>query len=108
MNLSQLFRFVLFCFSVSYVLLAAAQSAKSPNGTETFSPYTPTQIRQLNQQPISPAEGPFGPVNPNERRQKSLPLDSRYFSQPLGEQEAEATELQSAEPYDPIPATIEY
>lgn len=88
--------------------VSAQTTATPPQGSETFSPYTPAQIKQFNQQTISPAEGPFGPVNPNQRRQKKPPFDSQYFSQPVGEQEAEALETQSAEPYDPVPATIKF
>ena len=70
----------------------------------TYSPYTAEQLREFNNQAISPSEGPFGPVNtpPQDRVQaKQSPRDSKYFSPPEGEEEAEAIETQSADPYTP-------
>jgi hypothetical protein len=84
--------------------LALAAQSGPPPGSVTYSPYTPEQLREFNNQPISLTEGPFGPVNtpPQDRVQaKQAPGDSKYYSQPEGEEEAEATETQSADPYTP-------
>ena len=32
---------------------------------QTFSPYTPAQLQEFNQQPISPTETPMGPIYSN-------------------------------------------
>jgi hypothetical protein len=95
------------CMALSVSVLAQNQSS-TPSGSETFSPYTPAQIQQFNQQSISPAEGPFGPVDPSARQTQKPRFDSQYFSAPVGEQEAEAIETESAQPYEPIPATIRF
>ncbi len=79
-----------------------------PKGSVTFSPYTPEQIQQFNQQSISPAEGPFGPVDPNTQKAQRPRFDSQYFNVPVGQQEAEALETQSAEPYEPAATTIKF
>lgn len=83
------------CFS------ASAQTSKPP-GMQTFSPYSPGQLQELNDQPLSPVEGPFGPIAPQAQEfnlSKKPPPDAKYFQQPQGEQEAEALEMQSADPY---------
>lgn len=75
-----------------------------PKGSQTFAAYTPEQLREFNNQPVSPAEGPFGlvatPLRETELTKKP-PSNSKYFSPPQGEQEAEAIETQSADPYTP-------
>jgi len=83
-------------------LVVAAQTAP-PKGSVTYSPYTPEQLREFNNQPLSPSEGPFGLVNtpPQDRVQVKTSGDSKYFSPPEGEEEAEAIETQSADPYTP-------
>jgi hypothetical protein len=66
--------------------------------------YTPEQLREFNNQPVALSEGPFGPVPTPTSKQgltKKTPGNSNYFSQPEGEQEAEAIETQSADPYMP-------
>jgi len=109
MNKPGFLQFALALLGSSFLLSVSAQTSVSPpKSSQTFSPYTPAQIEQLNQQPLSPAEGPFGPVNPGAHRQKKPPFDSQYFSQPLGEQEAEALETHSAEPYDPEAVTMKF
>jgi hypothetical protein len=109
MNRKRLTCFLLvFCSIISSNLVSAQTTAPPPQGSKTFSPYTPSQIQQFNQQTISPEQGPFGPVNPSERRPQKPRFDSQYFNVPVGEQEAEAIETQSAEPYEPIPATIRF
>ncbi len=75
-----------------------------PIGSKTSAVYTPEQLRGFNNQPISPTEGPFGPVAtpPQERGlSKKPPGNSKYFSAPEGEEEAEAIETQSSDPYTP-------
>jgi hypothetical protein len=108
MNFTRLFRMVLICCSASYALLVAAQSTEPANGMDTFSPYTPAQIKQFNQQTVSPEQGPFGPINPNESAPQEPRFDSQYFNVTVGQQEAEAIETQSVEPYEPIPTTIRF
>ena len=74
---------------------------KSP-GSTTFSPYTPGQIQEFNQQTLSPVEGPFGPVDPRAedlRIAKERAMDAKIYNQPEGEEEAEGLETQSADPY---------
>ncbi len=80
---------------------AFAQNPK-PSGMQTYSPYTPGQLQELNSQPLSPAESPFGPIVPNTQEfnlSKKPAPDAKYYNQPVGEEEAEALELQSADPY---------
>jgi hypothetical protein len=96
-------KFVLACYLGLLSCLVGAQT-EPPKGSVTYSPYTPEQLREFNNQAISPSEGPFGPVNtpPQDRIQaKQSPRDSKYFSPPEGEEEAEAIETQSADPYTP-------
>ncbi|WP_251368353.1 hypothetical protein [Polynucleobacter sp. AP-Kolm-20A-A1] len=87
-------------------LLSASALAQTPinQGMQTFSPYSAEQISEFNHQVISPVEGPFGPVAPNTQgmnlRQRPT-LDSKLYNNPEGEDEAEALETQSAEPYQP-------
>lgn len=81
---------------------ACTQTPLKPPGSTTFSPYTPGQIQEFNQQTLSPVEGPFGPVDPraeDARIAKERAADSKFYSQPQGEEEAEAIEAQSAAPY---------
>jgi hypothetical protein len=83
-------------------VVACSQTPPKPPGSTTFSPYTPQQIQEFNQQTLSPVEGPFGPVNPRAedlRIAKERASDAKYFNQPQGEQEAEAIETESADPY---------
>jgi hypothetical protein len=78
---------------------------------QTFSPYTPAQLQEFNQQPISPTETPMGPVYSSPGPVQQAPkrsLDSRYIKNPDGEEQAEAQEAGSAAPFEPIPATIAF
>ncbi|MBU3577004.1 hypothetical protein ICN24_03240 [Polynucleobacter sp. UK-Kesae-W10] len=78
---------------------------------KTFSPYTSEQIKAFNQQGLSPTEGVFGPVDGGggqQIRNQKPPLDSKFFNVPIGEQEAEALETESAEPYQPETPTISF
>jgi hypothetical protein len=94
--------------AVSLIALQAYNvCAQSPShsGMETYSPYTPGQLREFNSQPLSPVEGPMGPVSPSSQSgnlRKQVPDSSNFFSQPQGEEEAEALETQSADPYQPM------
>ena len=83
-------------------VVACSQAPPKPPGSTTFSPYTPQQIQEFNKQTLSPVEGPFGPVDPRAedlRLAKERSLDAKFYKQPEGEQEAEALETQSADPY---------
>ena len=83
-------------------LVACAKAPPKPPGSTTFSPYTPGQIQEFNKQSLSPVEGPFGPVDPRAedlRISKERALDAKFYNQPQGEEEAEAIETQSADPY---------
>lgn len=80
-------------------------------GMQTYSPYTPQEIKEFNNQPLTPVEGPFGPVAPNAKQMdpsKKPSIDSKYYSQPKGEEEAEALETESAEPYQPMSPVIRF
>ena len=89
---------LLFLIGVS----ACTQTPPNPSGSTTFSPYSPQQIQEFNRQTLSPVEGPFGPVDPraeDARIAKERAADAKFYSQPQGEEEAEAVETQSADPY---------
>ncbi len=78
---------------------------------QTFSPYTPEQIQEFNRQPIAPIETPAGPVYmdpPPVNQKPKAPFDSRYVKNPDGEEQAEAQEVESAAPFEPIPATFTF
>jgi hypothetical protein len=97
---------LVFCLAL---ISCSATQGPPPKGSQTYSPYTPEQLGGFNNQPISPAEGPFGPVATPERVidvTKKPPGNSKYFSPPQGEQEAEAIETQSADPYTPTSAPV--
>jgi hypothetical protein len=88
---------------------STAQQGPPPKGSQTSAVYTPEQLREFNNQPVAFSEGPFGPVAtppPNQGLTKKTPGNSKYFTQPDGEQEAEAIETQSADPY--LPSTPVY
>jgi len=93
---------LVYCFALlSFSVIA---QTTPPKGSQTYSPYTPEQLRELNNQPISPTEGPFGPVETPPQEQglsKRPPGNSKYYNNPEGEDEAEAIETQSADPYTP-------
>jgi hypothetical protein len=78
---------------------------------QTYSPYTPEQIQEFNNQPIAPIETPAGPVyleRPPVTQKPNVPFDSRYIKNPEGEEQAEAQGAESAAPFEPIPATITF
>ena len=97
----------IFCLWLAPFLLlmglsACTQTPIKPPGSTTFSPYTPQQIQEFNKQTLSPVEGPFGPVDPRAedlRIAKERASDAKFYNQPQGEQEAEALETQSVDPY---------
>lgn len=92
----------LIAFGLGFPMLVSGQ---------TFSPYTPAELQEFNQQPISPTETPMGPVYSNPelvRRPPKSSLESRYIQNPEGEEEAQAQEAGSAAPFEPIPATISF
>ena len=78
---------------------------------QTFSPYTPAQIQEFNNQAIAPIETPAGPVyreaSPVSQK-PNPPLDARYIKNPDGEEQAEAQGAESAAPFEPIPATFTF
>ena len=81
---------------------ACTQAPPLPPGSTMNSPYTPQQIKEFNSQALSPVEGPFGPVDPRVEDlslSKERALDAKLYNQPKGEEEAEALEMQSADPF---------
>ena len=83
---------------------STAQQGPPPKGSQNSPVYSPEQLREFNNQPVALSEGPFGPVAtppPKQGLTKKSSGNSKYFSQPNGEQEAEAIETQSADPYTP-------
>jgi len=92
-------------------LSACTQAPPRPPGSTTFSPYTPGQIQEFNRQSLSPVEGPFGPVDPRAedlRIAKERAMDAKFYNQPQGEEEAEALETQSADPYQSTKPVITF
>jgi hypothetical protein len=92
-------------------LSACTQTPLKPPGSTTFSPYTPRQIQEFNQQTLSPVEGPFGPVDPRAedlRIAKERAMDAKVYNQTEGEEEAEALETQSADPYQATKSIITF
>jgi hypothetical protein len=90
---------------------ACTQTPPQPPGSTTYSPYTPQQIKGFNNQTLSPVEGPFGPVNPRAedlRIAKERAADSKLYSQPEGEEQAEAIETQSTDPYQATKPVITF
>ncbi len=99
------------------VVLASICAVTASNQAigQTFSPYTPAQIQELNSQSIAPVETPAGPMYSNTlpanfipSQNKSPGLDSRYFSNPQGEEQAQSQETDSAAPFEPIPSTVQF
>jgi hypothetical protein len=91
------------------LISCSATQGPPPKGSQTGPAYSSEQLREFNNQAISPAEGPFGPVATPENEidvTKKPPRNSKYFSPPQGEQEAEAIETQSAEPYTPMSTPV--
>jgi hypothetical protein len=100
MNIAIRIKSVTLCFVFPSTLIA-----------QTFSPYTPEQIQEFNNQPIAPVETPAGPIYmepPPVIQKPKVPFDSRYIKNPDGEEQAEAQGAESAAPFEPIPATITF
>jgi hypothetical protein len=93
--------------TLCFVLLgcSTAQQGPPPKESQTSPVYSPEQLREFNNQPVALTEGPFGPVDTPPQKQgqsKKSDVDSKYYNQSQGEQEAEAIETQSADPYLPM------
>ena len=100
-----------FAYCLLLIGISTAAMGQANSGMTTYSPYTPEQIKEFNNQAISPVEGPFGPVNPSAQQQRAANrkyMDSKYFNQPTGEEEAEAQETESAEPFQPMSPVITF
>lgn len=94
---------------ITSILMLCFGLCGTPARAQTYSPYTPAQLQEFNSQPLSPAEGPFGPVG--SRVLPTIPaprIESRYIKNPDGEEQAEAQGAQSAVPFEPIPVTIPF
>ena len=92
-------------------VLACSQTPPLPPGSTTYSPYTSGQVQEFNRQSLSPVEGPFGPVDPraeDARIAKERAIDSKFYNQPQGEEEAEALETQWADPYQATKPVITF
>ena len=97
---------LVFCLAL---ISCSATQGPPPKGSQTGPAYTSEQLREFNNQPVALIEGPFGPVATPEREMavtKNPSENSKYFSPPQGEQEAEAIETQSADPYTPISTPV--
>jgi hypothetical protein len=97
--------------SILFFELAFSSTISLTAIAQTFSPYTPEQIQEFNNQPIAPMETPSGPVYldpPPVSQKPQAPFDSRYVKNPDGEAQAEAQEVESAAPFEPIPATFTF
>lgn len=91
--------------------LAASSAISLPTIAQTFSPYTPEQVQEFNSQPIAPIETPSGPIYldpPPVSQKPKAPFDARYVKNPDGEEQAEAQEVESAAPFEPMPATFTF
>ena len=98
-----------FALCLALVGCSTAKQGPPPKGSQTSPVYSPEQLREFNNQPVAFSEGPFGPVATPPQKQgmsKGSTGNSKYFNQPQGEQEAEAIETQSADPY--LPSTPIY
>ena len=105
MNTSKQFKVILVARLV--VIFALPMTAIG----QTYSPYTPAQIQEFNNQPLAPIETPAGPVyleRPPVSQKPNVPFDSRYIKNPDGEEQAEAQGAESAAPFEPIPATFSF
>ena len=80
------------------LLLTIPMGAHAQN--TTYSPYTKEQLKEFNSQPLAPAvtvDEVDGESNPRVPK-----IDSKYFRQPEGEEEAEVLETGSPDAYTPI------
>ena len=93
------------------ITLALGFVIPSPAVGQTFSPYTPAQIQEFNNQPVAPMETPAGPVYLEEvpaKQRLNVPFDSRYVKNPDGEEQAEAQGIESAAPFEPTPSSFTF
>lgn len=98
-------------YLIFITMTACTQVAPLPPGSKTYSPYSPQQIKEFNSQTLSPVEGPFGPVDPrveDARIAQERAADAKLYYQPQGEQEAEALETQSVDPYQATKPVITF
>ena len=100
-------------FGLSLALISFSSLGQTPSNQQmqTFSPYTPEQLKAFNDQKVSPVESPFGPVESNQQSmnlQQNPKINPQSFNIPTGEQEAEALEMQSAEPYQPLTPVLTF
>ncbi len=65
----------------------------------TYSPYSKEQLREFNAQPIASAIS-VGEIDGQRKGSQDF-NNAKLYRQPLGEEEAEALETQSADPYMP-------
>jgi hypothetical protein len=82
---------------------------------QTYSPYTPEQLKILNSQTDTPVETPAGPIYqpgqlpvPNKPQPFMRNQESHFYNQSSGEEQAEAEETESAAPYQPKLSTFQY
>ena len=72
----------------------------------TFSPYTKEQLQQFKSQPIAPAVS-VSEVDGQTQGPRDL-RGSKLYQQATGEEEAEALEIQSADPYTPVKPALTF
>jgi hypothetical protein len=97
---------VIYFLSITFGFVLSATAI-----AQTFSPYTPAQIQEFNNQPIAPIETPAGAVyleSPPVPVKSKTPFDSRYVKNPDGEEQAEAQGEESAAPFEPISPTFTF
>ena len=97
--LGSLISLVMVCGGLADPLVVFAQNT-------TYSPYTKEQLEEFNSQPISPTIS-VDEVDGQTNNPRSA-AHSKYFRQPEGEEEAEALETESADPYMPIEPTFSF
>ena len=97
--LGALISLVMVCGGLACPLAVFAQNT-------TYSPYTKEQLKDFNSQPISPKIS-VDEVDGQTNNPRSAAY-SKYFRQPEGEEEAEALETGSADPYTPIEPTFSF
>jgi hypothetical protein len=100
MNIPIRFKTITLCFLFPMTVIA-----------QTFSPYTPKQIQEFNNQPIAPAETPASPFYlepPPVRQKQNASIDSRYIKNPDSEEQAEAQGAESTVPFEPNPSTFTF
>ena len=74
--------------------------------TTTYSPFTRAQLEQFNSQPISPAVS-VNEIDGQTQRTQDF-RGSKFYKQPQGEEEAEALETESVDPYTPVKPALTF